>query len=163
MLFRSVKGDFVVLGYVPSKEAAAFEKSFAGLDKVAVTLKDPGEEPRLTVPVRLRNLAFVKPFEMFVDMYGLPSYQDLDPTPYVAFSYILLFGIMFGDLGQGLMVSLLGLFLYKKKGMAIGGIMSRIGLSSMVFGFLYGSVFGFEELLIPVHQEIGRASCRERV
>ncbi len=150
----SVKGDFVVLGYVPSKEAAAFEKSFAGLDKVAVTLKDPGEEPRLTVPVRLRNLAFVKPFEMFVDMYGLPSYQDLDPTPYVAFSYILLFGIMFGDLGQGLMVSLLGLFLYKKKGMAIGGIMSRIGLSSMVFGFLYGSVFGFEELLIPVHQAL---------
>ncbi len=150
----SVKGDFVVLGYVPGKEAAAFEKSFADLDKVAVTLKDPGEEPRLTVPVRLRNLAFVKPFEMFVDMYGLPSYQDLDPTPYVAFSYILLFGIMFGDLGQGLMVSLLGLFLYKKKGMAIGGIMSRIGLSSMVFGFLYGSVFGFEELLIPVHQAL---------
>jgi V/A-type H+-transporting ATPase subunit I len=61
---------------------------------------------------------------------------------------------MFGDLGQGLLVSLLGTFLYKKKGMAIGGIMSRIGLSSMVFGFLYGSVFGFEELLIPVHQAI---------
>ena len=72
----------------------------------------------------------------------------------MAFTYILLFGIMFGDLGQGLMVSLLGLFLYKKKGMAIGGIMSRIGLSSMVFGFLYGSVFGFEELLIPVHQAL---------
>ncbi len=149
-----VKGDFVVLGYVPGKESAAFERSFADLDKVTVTLKNPNEEPRLTVPVRLKNLAFVKPFEMFVDMYGLPSYQDLDPTPYVAFTYILLFGIMFGDLGQGLMVSLLGLFLYKKKGMAIGGIMSRIGLSSMVFGFLYGSVFGFEELLIPVHQAI---------
>lgn len=149
-----VKGDFIVMGYVPQKEAAGFGQRFADLEKVSAALKDPGEEPRLTVPVRLRNLAFVKPFEMFVDMYGLPSYQDLDPTPYVAFTYILLFGIMFGDLGQGLMVSLLGLFLYKKKGMAIGGIMSRIGLSSMVFGFLYGSVFGFEELLIPVHQAI---------
>ena len=149
-----VKNDFVVLGYVPRGAVNAFEKDFGDLEKVTVTLKDPLEEPRLSVPVRLKNLAFVKPFEMFVDMYGLPSYQELDPTPYVAFTYILLFGIMFGDLGQGLMVSLLGLFLYKKKGMAIGGIMSRIGLSSMVFGFLYGSVFGFEELLIPVHQAL---------
>ena len=144
----------MVLGHIPRKEEGRFSNAFQDLDKVTVSLKDPNEEPRLSVPVRLKNLAFVKPFEMFVDMYGLPSYEDLDPTPYVAFTYILLFGIMFGDLGQGLLVSLLGLFLYKKKGMAIGGVMSRIGLSSMVFGFLYGSVFGFEELLIPVHQAI---------
>ena len=149
-----VKNNFVVLGHIPRKEEGRFSNAFQDLDKVTVSLKDPNEEPRLSVPVRLKNLAFVKPFEMFVDMYGLPSYEDLDPTPYVAFTYILLFGIMFGDLGQGLLVSLLGLFLYKKKGMAIGGVMSRIGLSSMVFGFLYGSVFGFEELLIPVHQAI---------
>ncbi len=149
-----VKNDFVVLGHIPRKEEGRFSNAFQDLDKVTVSLKDPNEEPRLSVPVRLKNLVFVKPFEMFVDMYGLPSYEDLDPTPYVAFTYILLFGIMFGDLGQGLLVSLLGLFLYKKKGMAIGGVMSRIGLSSMVFGFLYGSVFGFEELLIPVHQAI---------
>ena len=149
-----VKNDFVVLGHIPRKEEGRFSNAFQDLDKVTVSLKDPNEEPRLSVPVRLKNLAFVKPFEMFVDMYGLPSYEDLDPTPYVAFTYILLFGIMFGDLGQGLLVSLLGLFLYKKKGMAIGGVMSRIGLSSRVFGFLYGSVFGFEELLIPVHQAI---------
>ena len=150
-----VKSGFVVMGCVPQKQSKKFALAFQDLeDKVTVTLKEPAEEPRITVPVRLKNNWFVKPFEMFVDMYGLPSYQDIDPTPYVAATYILLFGIMFGDLGQGLLVSLLGAFLYKKKGMAIGGIMSRIGLSSMVFGFLYGSVFGFEELLIPVHQAI---------
>ncbi len=150
-----VKSGFVVMGCVPQKQSKKFALAFQDLeDKVTVTLKEPAEEPRITVPVRLKNNWFVKPFEMFVDMYGLPSYQDIDPTPYVAATYILLFGIMFGDLGQGLLVSLLGTFLYKKKGMAIGGIMSRIGLSSMVFGFLYGSVFGFEELLIPVHQAI---------
>lgn len=150
-----VKSGFVVMGCVPQKQSRKFALAFQDLeDKVTVTLKEPAEEPRITVPVRLKNNWFVKPFEMFVDMYGLPSYQDIDPTPYVAATYILLFGIMFGDLGQGLLVSLLGAFLYKKKGMAIGGIMSRIGLSSMVFGFLYGSVFGFEELLIPVHQAI---------
>ena len=150
-----VKSGFVVMGCVPQKQSKKFALAFQDLeDKVTVTLKEPAEEPRITVPVRLKNNWFVKPFEMFVDMYGLPSYQDIDPTPYVAATYILLFGIMFGDLGQGLLVSLLGAFLYKKKGMAIGGIMSRIGLCSMVFGFLYGSVFGFEELLIPVHQAI---------
>ena len=149
-----VKNDFVVVGYVPRREEAAFAAAFGDLAGVAVSLKDPLEDTRLKAPVRLRNNWLVKPFEMFVEMYGLPSYQDMDPTPYVAATYILLFGIMFGDLGQGLVVSLLGLFLYRKKGMALGGIMSRIGLSSMVFGFLYGSVFGYEELLIPVHQAI---------
>lgn len=149
-----VKNDFIVMGHIPRQEEDSFSGKFRDLTQVTVSLKDPNEEPRLSVPVRLKNHAFVKPFEMFVDMYGLPSYEDLDPTPYVAFTYILIFGIMFGDLGQGLMVSLLGLFLYKKKGMVIGGVMSRIGLSSMVFGFLYGSVFGFEELLVPVHQAL---------
>lgn len=149
-----VKNGFVVMGHIPKKEEPSFLAKFQDLEKVTVSGKDPNEEPRLPVPVRLKNSLFVKPFEMFVDMYGLPSYEDLDPTPYVAATYILLFGIMFGDLGQGLVVSLLGLFLYKKMGMAIGGIMSRVGLSSMVFGFLYGSVFGFEELLVPVHQAL---------
>jgi V/A-type H+-transporting ATPase subunit I len=149
-----VKNDFVVMGYIPLREGDRFSQSFHDLENVAVTLKDPRVDPRLKVPVRLRNNWLVRPFEMFVDMYGLPSYQDLDPTPFVAATYILLFGIMFGDLGQGLVVSLLGLFLYKKKKMPLGGIMSRIGISSMVFGFLYGSVFGYEELLIPFHQAI---------
>lgn len=157
-----VKNGFVVLGYIPRKEEKRFSGIFADMDKVTVALKDPSEEPRLTVPVRLKNNWFVKPFEMFVDMYGLPSYQDMDPTPYVAVTYILLFGIMFGDLGQGLVVTLLGAYFYKKKGMALGGIMSRVGLSSMVFGFLYGSVFGFETLLTPVHQVLfGRSHLIE--
>ena len=55
-----VKNDFVVLGYVPRGAVNAFEKDFGDLEKVTVTLKDPLEEPRLSVPVRLKNLAFVK-------------------------------------------------------------------------------------------------------
>mgnify|MGYP006922442387 CR=1 FL=1 len=74
------------VGEGPRKEEGRFSNAFQDLDKVTISLKDPNEEPRLSVPVRLKNLAFVKPFEMFVDMYGLPSYQELDPTPYVAFT-----------------------------------------------------------------------------
>ena len=150
-----VKNDFVVIGFVPRKEADTFGKRFESLSgQVALTLREPESEPRLTTPVRLRNNVFLRPFEMFVTMYGLPSYRDIDPTPFVGITYILLFGLMFGDLGQGAVICLLGLFLYRKKGMPLGGVMSRIGLSSMVFGFLYGSVFGYEDLLIPVHQAL---------
>lgn len=157
-----VKNDFVVMGHIPQREESRFLAGFQGMAGVTASAKDPAEEPRFPAPVRLKNNWFVKPFEMFVDMYGRPSYTDIDPTPYVAITYILLFGIMFGDLGQGLVVTLLGTFLYKKKGMAIGGIMSRVGLSSMVFGFLYGSVFGFETLLTPVHQALfGRSHLIE--
>lgn len=157
-----VKNGFVLMGHIPQAEESRFLAAMKELPGVTATAKDPADEPRFSAPVRLKNNWFVKPFEMFVDMYGRPSYTDIDPTPYVAATYILLFGIMFGDLGQGLVVSLLGTFLYKKKGMAIGGIMSRVGLSSMVFGFLYGSVFGYETLLTPVHQAVfGRSHLIE--
>jgi V/A-type H+-transporting ATPase subunit I len=83
-------------------------------------------------------------------MYGLPSYGEFDPTPFLAITYTLLFGLMFGDLGQGAVVTLLGLFLYKKKGFQLGAIMATIGVSSMIFGVLYGSVFGFEDWIKPL-------------
>ena len=157
-----LKNEFVLMGHIPQQEESRFLAAMQKVPGVAATAKDPSAEPRLSAPVRLKNNWFVRPFEMFVEMYGRPSYTDIDPTPYVAATYILLFGIMFGDLGQGLVVSLLGTFLYKKKGMAIGGIMSRVGLCSMVFGFLYGSVFGFETLLTPVHRAIfGRSHLIE--
>lgn len=157
-----IKNEFVLMGHIPQKEESGFLAAVKEVPGVTASAKDPSAEPRLPAPVRLKNNWFVRPFEMFVEMYGRPSYTDIDPTPYVAATYILLFGIMFGDLGQGLVVSLLGTFLYKKKGMAIGGIMSRVGLSSMVFGFLYGSVFGYETLLTPLHQAIfGRSHLIE--
>ncbi len=150
-----VKKDFVVMGFIPQRERQAFSRQLEeGLPEVEVAVREPDSDARLTIPVRLRNNRFIRPFEMFVTMYGLPSYRDIDPTPFVAVTYILLFGLMFGDLGQGALICLLGLFLQHKKGMPLGGVMSRIGLSSMVFGFLYGSVFGYEELLVPVHRAL---------
>lgn len=157
-----VKNGFVLMGHVPQSEESRFLSSMKELPGIEASAKAPEEEPRFSAPVRLKNNWFVKPFEMFVDMYGRPSYTEIDPTPYVAATYILLFGIMFGDLGQGLVVSLLGTFLYKKKGMVLGGVLSRVGLSSMVFGFLYGSVFGYETLLTPFHQVLfGRSHLIE--
>ncbi|MEG1687260.1 MAG: V-type ATPase 116kDa subunit family protein, partial [Angelakisella sp.] len=150
-----VKNDFVVIGFVPKSREQDFAARLAALaGHVELSLRPGDADQRIAVPVRLKNNWLLRPFEMFVDIYGLPSYKDIDPTPFLGLTYILLFGIMFGDLGQGLLIMLLGLFLEQKKKMALGGVMARIGVSSMVFGFFYGSVFGFEELLIPVHRAL---------
>ena len=91
-------------------------------------------------PTKLKNGFFSKPFTMLVEMYGLPVYNGINPTMYFAITYTLLFGLMFGDLGQGFVIFLLGLFISKKMKSSAGGILTRIGLSSMLFGIVYGSV-----------------------
>ena len=91
-------------------------------------------------------------------MYGLPNYGDIDPTGLVAVTYAVLFGIMFGDVGQGLLLGLIGyFFMYKKKQMQLGLVLARCSLFSVLFGFLYGSVFGFENLLDPMYHALGFA------
>ena len=62
---------------------------------------------------------------------------------------------MFGDLGQGLVISLVGYFVYRKKGNLLGAILQRVGLSSAFFGLVYGSVFGFEHALDPLYKSMG--------
>ena len=129
-------------------------QQFEPFESVSYVSKPYDADPSLSPPVKLKNNRFTKPFEMFVNMYSLPSYQDIDPTSLVAVTYTLLFGIMFGDLGQGLLLSLIGLLAYKWKKMALGRIMIRIGFSSAFFGFLYGSVFGYEHLLDPMYKAL---------
>jgi V/A-type H+-transporting ATPase subunit I len=73
----------------------------------------------------------------------------------VAITYTLLFGMMFGDLGQGLVIFLIGLYLAIKKKMAMGRIFERIGISSAIFGTLFGSVFGYEHWLDPMYKALG--------
>jgi len=99
-------------------------------------------------PTKLKNNIIFKPFESLVEMYGIPTYNEKDPTPFFALSYMLLFGAMFGDLGQGFVIFASGLLLkYIMKNDAFGGILARLGISSMFFGLLYGSVFGNEEII----------------
>lgn len=73
---------------------------------------------------------------MFIEMYGTPEYEGFDPTPIVAITYSLLFGMMFGDVGQGLCVILVGWWMYKYKKMQLGDVMIRIGIFSTIFGFV---------------------------
>lgn len=144
-----INNKFYMVGFVPTREAEEFTKKITEIDDVHATEKPYFIDERVKPPTKLRNNWLFRPFEMFVKMYGLPSYNGIDPTPYVAITFMLIYGIMFGDLGQGLVISLLGFILTKWKNVKLGPIMTRIGISSAVFGTLYGSVFGNETLITP--------------
>lgn len=98
-------------------------------------------------PTKLENPRFFKPFEMFVRMYGLPGYHEFDPTVYLTLTYAFIFGIMFGDFGQGLCLLIGGFLLYKWKGKPLAAIIGTAGIFSTIFGLIYNSFFGFEEFL----------------
>jgi len=112
------------------------------------------EQKDANAPVRLRNLWLFRPFELLVKTMGMPSSNELDPTPLAAVTYVMMFGLMFGDLGQGIVLMLCG-WLLKKFGQKkareelaqAGGILLACGGSAAVCGLLYGSVFSSEHLL----------------
>lgn len=144
-----INNRFYLTGYVPKSDQKRFTESISAIEGVNVISRPHDAEGSLKPPVRLKNCRLFKPFEMFVEMYGLPSYDSVDPTPLVSITYMLMYGIMFGDLGQGLVIFALGLLLSFWKKPKIAPIMTRIGLSSAFFGILYGSVFGNEEIIQP--------------
>ncbi|MDR1794775.1 MAG: ATPase V [Erysipelotrichaceae bacterium] len=145
------ENTYEVTGFVSSRDFDGFKEAMEELS-VKVEATDP-DHHGLLPPTLLKNNWFVRPFEMFVGMYSLPSYFDFDPTSFFCYSYCLLFGIMFGDLGQGALVAIGGFVLAKlKPQMRIAAVAGRVGLTSMVFGFLFGSFFGDEHILIPLQK-----------
>lgn len=106
------------------------------------------------VPVQLKHGKIVSSFERTVLSYGAPLYGTIDPTPFVALFFTLLFGIMFGDAGQGLVFVLVGILMVNKKIKLLGWekfgiVFICIGISSTIMGILTGEVFTNAEILAP--------------
>ena len=119
------------------------------LPKLIIEIKNPDElERQVTPPTQFKNSFFTRPFEKVIRLYGLPAYNEIDPTPFVAITFCLMFGIMFGDIGQGLVYLLAGMLIIKRRP-GIGHLLTRLGGSSIVFGFIYGSLFGLEQAELP--------------
>lgn len=141
---------FYLSGWVPARDKKRIESRFKKYGHIVLTMfKDASEVHKYIIPpTKLKNSKLTRPFESLVKMYGMPSYNELDPTLFLSITYMLLFGTMFGDVGQGLILFLAGLYFGKKnKESPYGGILTRLGLSSIIFGFLYGSIFGFEHII----------------
>lgn len=150
----AVKTDhlFYICGWIPESDRIEMEEELKHIDdKLVMMYRDAHEVEMLTPPTKLKNSKLVKPFEYLVNMYGIPDYNEIDPTPFVAVTYMIMFGAMFGDAGQGLVLLIGGLYLLlSRKSPDFGGILTGIGISSIIFGFFYGSLFGVETIIKPL-------------
>lgn len=139
---------FYICGWVTEKDFLKIKPKLDEDKSVMYEVSDGPETGSFSEPpIKLENKKIFKPFEWFLEMYALPRYNEFDPTVLMAITYTLIFGVMFGDVGHGLCLSLIGGLLYKFKKVTLGKIMIPIGISSAIFGVLYGSVFGNEEIL----------------
>ena len=146
--------SFILVGWVPEDSESELSAQLDKIDGVEYSIEKADSDKKHKPPVKLKNNWFSRPFETFIDMYGLPDYNDIDPTCFVAITYTLMYGIMFGDLGHGLVLALIGAILWKIKKFSLGPIMVRCGISGAIFGTIYGSVFGYEHVLDPMYKKL---------
>ena len=141
---------YILCGWMTQKDAADFQKEIERDSDTFCIIEDDHNNIMSKPPTKMKNPGLFKPFEMYVEMYGLPSYNELDPTILIGITYSILFGFMFGDAGQGLCLLTGGFLLYRFKKVRLAGIISCCGVFSTIFGFLFGSVFGFEDIIDAV-------------
>jgi V/A-type H+-transporting ATPase subunit I len=102
-----------------------------------------------SVPTLLKTAWFLGPFQHLVKNFGMPGYREIDPSGLFAVSYVLMFGMMFGDIGHGMVIAATSLAL-RKRFPEFATIGVSVGLSSILFGFAYGSLFGYEDVVPPL-------------
>ena len=150
-----------ITGWIPASDAESYMKDLDQLteSRIAIREFDPYEVPSVMsgkedVPVKLTHGKLIKSFERMIFSYGSPIYGTIDPTPWVALFFTVLFGIMFGDCGQGLVLLLVGVLMACKV-IKLGGwekfarVFICVGVSSSIMGLLTGEFFGTEKLLEP--------------
>lgn len=141
---------YILCGWMSETDAAAFCAEIENDPETFFFVEDDHNNIVSKPPTKLKNPGIFRPFEMFIKMYGLPAYGEIDPTIILGLTYSFLFGFMFGDAGQGLCLLLGGFLLYRAKKLSLAAIISCCGFFSTIFGFLFGSVFGFENILKAV-------------
>lgn len=148
-------------GWIPRDDVSMFMSELDQMTEGRIAIREylPMEVPSVIsgkeqVPVKLKHGKFVSSFERLIFSYGSPFYGTIDPTPFVAVFFTVLFGIMFGDCGQGLVFLLMGILMATKK-IRVGGwnkfapIFMAIGCSSTIMGLITGEFFTNETLLRP--------------
>ena len=143
--FAATKNIFVASGWVPFARAEFVQEKLQRTG-VKVTFSEPQEKDE--VPIKLNNPKPIQPFEFFMRLYALPKYGEIDPTFFFSIMFPVFFGFILGDVGYGLTTLALFWFL-KKKMPAVSQLLNTMmlaSLSSIVFGLLFGEVFGAEVL-----------------
>ena len=141
----------LIEGWIPADQVQSLTEALsAELEHPFVlNIRKPLPEEHGQVPSLLRHARPLSPFVALVKNYGVPRYGEIDPTWLFTLSFILMFGMMFGDIGHGFVFVLIGIAL-RRRWPAVMPFMAAAGFSSMLFGLLYSSVFGYEELFPPL-------------
>lgn len=153
--FRKTARTYLISAWTPRRSRADVIEAIKRACENRCLIEEQSAEAMLSqrggkvdVPVLFENPRALKPFEMLVSSYGRPTYTSIDPTVVVAPTFLLMYGAMFGDVGQGLLMAILGLLVARHKKLSqsirrIAELFVWCGCSATLFGFLYGSVFGF--------------------
>ena len=139
--------SYILCGWMAEDDVEKFLEEIKDDDKVFVVVEDDHDAYFGEPPTKLENPKLFKPFEMYIQMYGLPAHNEMDPTIFVAITYSFIFGVMFGDVGQGLLLLIGGALIYHFKKAPLAGIIATAGVFSTIFGFMFGSIFGFEDVI----------------
>jgi V/A-type H+-transporting ATPase subunit I len=138
-------------GWVPRADkdkVMAAIKSISGSSYIESHSPESMDIAREDVPVQFHHGRALKPFEMLIEAYGIPRYGTIDPTIFVAISFLIMFGAMFGDIGHGAALIVISLLLRNKaanEGLRhTKALLLYCGASAAIFGLLYGSCFGIE-------------------
>jgi len=159
--FAVTDHTFLVEGWVPERDFSKVSDEIGGMlgvfvSELETTVEHESGQPE-EPPVLLQNPRPAKPFEMLINMYGTPSYRELDPTFVFYLAFPMMFGIMVGDAGYGLVWMVYGLWLFRRwksrpwdfwKNLLVGFIWG--GFWAFVFGtFVFAEAFG-----IPFHAPV---------
>lgn len=140
-------GTFYIVLWVSKDNVESIKSILSNYKNVDYDIFDDDED--IQAPTKLKNIKIFRPFETLIKMYGVPNSKEIDPTGLVAITAFIMFGFMFGDVGHGLVIFILGLILAKRKA-SLGPVLAIGGISSIIFGVLYGSVFGKEDIIKPI-------------
>lgn len=134
---------YLVPGWVPERrlERLSAEVRAAATGPVVLQIQPPGPTRR-GVPTLLSAPRWLQPFQMLVTTFGLAGYREVDPTLPAAVTFLLMYGMMFGDIGHGLLLAASGAALSARSGAPLAKVMTAAGLAGTVFGVLYGTVLG---------------------
>jgi vacuolar-type H+-ATPase subunit I/STV1 len=117
---------------------------------------DTGAHESDRPPTMVESPNWTKPLQSLIDSFGVPSYEETNPLVFMIFTFPLMYGLMFGDFGEGPLMLLLGLGLLrlKKKGKKVGDFIQpfvsgaqlivMLGIATTIFGLIFGDFFGFE-------------------
>lgn len=184
-LFGKTARTYVMVGWIPSKKAKTFTKIIEEQDhNIALEITEHKDVPThehypadtgplegevapeevSPPPTKQTNPKSLKSYQDLTSAFGKPSHRELDPTWFMAIGFPIIFGLMFGDIGHGLLLfgfAMLGMIAKRKKvdaGEMVNyfiqgsGLIATIALASVFFGVLYGEFLGIDITYLPIYQ-----------